>query len=112
MATTINALIKNGLKDIGVPVVPDYYDGTRTEYIVFNFMMRPYIFSDDFPYSLICEITVHYVCPPKKNAIATRENIIRAIYELDGTYPEETNASTEDEQHYIYEFEIAGDTIV
>ena len=109
---TVNQFIIQGLQDIGLPVKPDFYDGSRNEYIVFSYGIRPSFFADEKPYSLIYDITVHYVCPPKKNAIATREKIIKAIFELQGTYPEETNASTEDEQNYIYEFDIAGDTIV
>lgn len=112
---SINKTLIDALSTIGstsIPVFPDYYDGSAQEYIVFSYSRRPSFGADNYPYVLIYDINIDYVAPPKKNVLAIRDGIMASIFSLLGTYPDETNASTDTEQHYVYEFELDGDVIL
>lgn len=101
----INELLMNTLKDIA-PTYPDFSTAmSLKEYIVFEYSISPLLFADDGPEYNSYRTRVYYVCPSKANRIETRKRIIRALSEI-GTYPEETNASTNEYQEYVYDFEV------
>lgn len=107
----INKTLIDALKPICKNVYPDVYTGKETEYIVFLYDIRPDNFGDDIPFHLTYDVRVHYVAPLKKDVIANRIAIMRAINNIDyATYPEETNASDEEGQHFVYDFEMIGES--
>lgn len=107
----INKTLIDALKPICKNVYPDVYTGKETEYLVFTYDIRPDNFGDDFPFHLTYDIRVHYIAPLKKDVTATRIALIRAISNIDfATYPEETNATDEDGQHFVYDFEMMGES--
>lgn len=109
----INKSIIDALKPICPNVYPDVYTGDEKEYIVFTFDIQPDNFGDDRPFHITYDARVHYVCPLKKDAISTRIAIMEALFTMDNlivTYPSEVNASDDEGQHFVYDFEVLGDT--
>lgn len=108
----INEELIKALTPICPNVYPDVYTGTQTEYIVFLYDIRPVNFGDDYPFNVTYDVRVHYLAPLKKNVIETRLEIIKAIANIDfATYPEETNATDDEGQHFVYDFEMQGDSV-
>lgn len=108
----INKSIMDALKPICPNVYPDVYTGKETEYIVFTYDIRPMNHGDNRPFNITYDCRVHYLCPLKKDAIQTRIAIMEALFNMDDefvTYPSETNATDEEGQHFVYEFEVMGD---
>lgn len=106
----INKLLIDTLKPICKNVYPDIYTGKETEYIVFLYEIRPDNFGDNVPFHLTYDVRIHYLAPLKKDVINIRKSIIRAISEIDwATYPIETNATDDEGQHFVYDFEMIGE---
>lgn len=107
----LNQVLLNALRPICSNVYPDVYTGKETEYIVFTFDIRPDNFGDDFPFHLTYDVRVHYLAPLKKDVIRNRVNILVALSNIVGaTYPEEVNATDEEGQHYVYDFQVMGES--
>ena len=107
----INKDIMDALKPIVPNVYPDVYTGKETEYIVFLYDIQPANFGDDYPFHINYDVRVHYLAPLKKDVIDKRIAIIKALSELNfSTYPEETNATDDEGQHYVYDFVMMGET--
>ena len=108
----VNKALMDALKPICPNVYPDVYTGKETEYIVFTYDIRPENHGDDRPFSITYDVRVHYLCPLKMNAIDKRISIMEAIFNMDDefvTYPSETNATDEEGQHFVYDFEMLGE---
>lgn len=108
----INRDIINALKPICPNVYPDVYTGDNKEYIVFTYDIQPNNFGDDRPFHITYDVRVHYICPLKKDAIATRIAIMEALFNIENlfvTYPSEVNATDDDGQHFVYDFEAMGE---
>ncbi len=57
----VNELIKTALSPLGLPVIPDFYDGDADEYISFNYADDyPCNFSDNVPENDYAQLQVHY----------------------------------------------------
>lgn len=107
----INSTLINTLKSIVPNVYPDVYTGKETEYIVFIYDIRPDNYGDDIPFHLTYDVRVHYLAPLKKDVTQKRIAIIQAISNIDfATYPSEVNATDEDGQHFVYDFEMIGES--
>lgn len=105
----INNTIINALQHIA-PVYPDFYVAKENEYIVFTFNISPRLFGDNEAEYIVYSVRVDYVAPRKANVINKRVAIFKAIKEI-GTYPSETNATTDEVQHYVYDFEMVDTAI-
>ena len=91
-----------------VPIVePNMYEGNAVEYIIFSYRERGDCFGDNEPEEIILTVQVHYFLPNGENPRAKKRLIRQALFELGGTWPEITNASDKDGQHYVFEFEYA-----
>lgn len=92
-----------------VPVCePDFYDGLESIYCTFNLNEIPVAFGDNAPRHSRCLIQLHLFAPGHPKPVTTRQirwDLCRAILAAGFTYPEVTNASEKDEQHYVLEFE-------
>lgn len=84
-------------------------DAKLSRYFVFNYDVVPYTFgNDDAPFERYL-IQLHYFCPRGENTVRLRRQIKRSIaLTEDFTIPSETNASDQDGQHYVFEFEALG----
>lgn len=108
----INSRLMKALKTICPNVYPDVYTGSNVEYIVFTYDIRPENHGDDSPFNFTYECSVHYLAPLKDNVLEKRFGIMEAIFNMEDsfvTYPTEVNATDEDGQHFVYEFEVMGD---
>ncbi len=103
---TSNQKIKSAL-DFGIPCVPDVYTGEAKEYITFNYNSVPEDFGDDAPGHELHLIQVHYFCPLGHNSLARRKSIKQKLFSAGLTWPDETNASDKNGQHYVFECEDA-----
>lgn len=99
----------NQLREKLLPVVPivepNIYKGDALEYIDFAYSERGGCFGDDEPDENILSVQVHYYLPHGQNPKAKKRLIRQALFELGGTWPEITNASDEEGQHYVFEFD-------
>lgn len=106
----INELIINTLKGIA-PTYVDYAPDEVSEYIVFTYRLKGSQFADNNPSCCQYDVTLNYVSPAKKNVIAKRKAIIKALNEI-GTYPNEVNASTNEYQNYSYSTYVVSEAIL
>lgn len=103
---TVNDLIIAAM-DFGIPCEPGIYKGTEDEYITFNYNSMPDDFGDDTPSHEINLVQVHYVCPVKQDSVARRKEIKQKLFAAGFTWPDMTDATDADSQHYVFECEIA-----
>lgn len=109
---TLNQDIIAMMRGLGFPqadIVPSLYLGESSEYIVFNYDVRPISWGDDTAGDVDFFIQIHYICQWAKNTYSKRADIRRAIEETFGDYPSETDASDGTAQHYVFEFDIVED---
>lgn len=95
-----------------LPVVPicepGFYDGEATTYCTFNMNEIPTAHGDDAPKLIRYLIQLHFFAPGGRRPPTTRETrraLCRAVLAAGFTYPEVTNASEKEWQHYVLEFE-------
>lgn len=95
-----------------LPVVPicepDFYDGEAETYCTFNMEEIPTAFGDDAPHAVRYLIQLHLFAPGWPKPPSTRQlrkQLCRAVLDAGFTYPEVTNASEKEAQHYVLEFE-------
>ena len=92
-----------------VPICePDFYDGGAETYCTFNMTEIPTAFGDDAPRAVRYLIQLHLFAPGWPKPPTTRmlrKQLCRAVLEAGFTYPEVTNASEKEAQHYVLEFE-------
>ena len=102
---SFDSRLRNKLLPI-VPIVePNMYEGDALEYIIFAYRERGDCFGDNEPEEIILSVQVHYFLPNGENPRAKKRLIRQALFELGGTWPVITNASDNDGQHYVFEFE-------
>ena len=102
---SFDSRLRNKLLPI-VPIAePNMYEGDAVEYIIFYYRERGDCFGDNEPEEIILTVQVHYFLPNGENPRAKKRLIRQALFELGGTWPEITNASDKDGQHYVFEFE-------
>ena len=90
-----------------LPLFPNVYTGTELSYLVYNYYMIPEVFADSAAHAARYSIQLHLYLPHKTNPNATKLSIISACVNNGFTFPSMTNASDEDGQHYVFEFEYA-----
>lgn len=92
-----------------VPICePDLYDGEESTYCTFNMEEIPTAFGDDAPHAVRYLIQLHLFAPGWPKPPSTRQlrkQLCRAVLDAGFTYPEVTNASEKEAQHYVLEFE-------
>ena len=92
-----------------VPICePDLYDGEESTYCTFNMEEIPTAFGDDAPHAVRYLIQLHLFAPGWPKPPSTRQlrkQLCRAVLDAGFTYPEVTNASEKETQHYVLEFE-------
>ena len=92
-----------------VPICePDLYDGEESTYCTFNMEEIPTAFGDDAPHAVRYLIQLHLYAPGWPKPPSTRQlrkQLCRAVLDAGFTYPEVTNASEKEAQHYVLEFE-------
>ena len=92
-----------------VPVCePDFYEGDAEIYCTFNVNEMPTSFGDDAPRHMRCFVQLHLFAPgwPKPPSTRSlRRELCRAVLAAGFTYPEVTDASEKETQHYVLEFE-------
>lgn len=109
---SVNELLRSAVLPI-VPVCePNNYDGPDKEYCVFRFDDSPAVFSDGYPAAIISPVIMDWYLPKNQNPLKKKRQICKAICDAGFTYPYVTNASDENSQHYVFEFELgSGDDL-
>lgn len=101
------------------PIVPTcvpgvYVPGVGQEnavYCTFNYSENPDSFGDDAPEAMRYLCQLHFYAPQRSadgmsnNTLATRKALRRAIFAAGFTYPSAEDASDEEYQHYVLEFQ-------
>ena len=103
---TINERIIAAL-NYGDPVKPNIYTGTADRYFTFNYNTIPDDFADDAPGHERYFIQVHFVCPLNYDSVSRRAEIKTKLFAAGFTWPNVTDATDEDGQHWIFECEYA-----
>jgi hypothetical protein len=103
---TVDQLIVSTLQTpTGLEVEESAYTGTDSEYITFDYYTRPISHYDNAPENEIYHVSVHLVAPPRTPLATIRRQIKTLMFAAGFTWPEETNASSDAEKHYVYECE-------
>lgn len=102
----INRTIIKALAPMGLPVVSSERRTEEPRHIVFNYTSVPDNFGDDAPQHERYLIQIHLFCPSALNTMALRKQIKQLLFESGFTFPNMTDASDEDGQHWVFECEM------
>ena len=107
---TLEAMLREAVLPI-VPICePELYEGEAEEYCTFNATEIPEGFGDNGPRAIRYLFQLHWFLPRGKRPMKTKRELCRAVLEAGFTYPSVENASDQDSQHFVLEFEgIDGD---
>lgn len=106
MARTVNEIIVTALRSLNLPVVERLYEGTKKEYITFNYADdRAEDFGDDAPHTDVAYMQIHYICPWGIDYDETRRSIRQKLFDAGFSWPEMTDASDDSTRirHFVYE---------
>lgn len=108
-------VVREALLPFGLPVVPYLYEGTKKEYLVYNYANATGAdFGDDRPLRTVAAVQVHYYVPitkasgGKNDFIEMRDRIRKALFDAGMTWPE-VEVIREDEVnswHLVFEGEL------
>jgi hypothetical protein len=104
---SIESKIKTALNSLGYKIYPGNYNGADETYFVFNHNTLPDDFGDNAPRHERALIQVHLFCPHGFNSVKTRKDAKLALLGAGFTYPNMTDASDKDGQHWVFETETA-----
>ena len=104
---SIESRIRLALDALGYKVYPDTYDGSDKTYFIMNYNTIPDDFGCNQPQHERALIQVHLFCPHTFDSVKLRKDIKLALLGAGFTYPSMTNASDEDGQHWVFEFQVA-----
>lgn len=101
--------IRDGLKDVDIPVYPEPYEGTELEYITFNYSEYGRVWAEGRPDCIEYDLQVHWWFPRGKSPYPRKKKIREALYAAGMTWPSITNASDDEGQHLVFEGVMIGD---
>ena len=104
---TVESRIRTALASFEHKVYPDTYNGSDKTYFIMNYNTIPDDFGCNQPQHERALIQVHLFCPHGFNSVQLRKDIKLALLGAGFTYPSMTNASDEDGQHWVFEFQVA-----
>ena len=112
---SINARIIQAVTPVVSVCVPEPYDpasgDAAPEYCTFSYTEMPDSFGDDGPEVIRYLIRLNYYAPlhagngGSNNTMARRKALRQAIFSAGFTYPSVENATDDEYQHFVYEFE-------
>lgn len=102
---SIESIIKTALSPLSIPVKPDGYIGEATEYTTYNYDTSGGGYGDDKPMHEVYSVQVHYFCPLSFNSVAKRTQLKQLLFAADFSWPDMTDATDEDGQHWVFECE-------
>ena len=109
MADSVNKIITAALKPFGLPVAENLYEGTKKEYITYNYADDAVgDMGDDVPQAYVAYMQVHYFCPLDKSYADMKRRIRKALINAGFTPPEVVDASdlADRTRHLVFECDI------
>lgn len=104
---SIESRIIVALAPLDYKVYPNNYDGADEIYFVFNYNTFGDDYGDNRPQHEKALIQVHLFCPHEFNSVQLRKSAKLALLYAGFTYPNMTDASGKEGQHWVFECEIA-----
>ena len=99
---TIGTVLQTALESVFPAVVfPNVYAGDEEEYIVWNYSTIPEVHADGAPRAARYLVQVHYYLPHGKNPSASLVALDEALAAAGFTWPDLTNATDDEGQHYV-----------
>lgn len=86
-------------------IFPHVYTGTLLRYVVWNYSVLPAVWAEGQPHAARYLVQVHFYLPHKEDARAAILSISRALFDAGFTWPNLTDASDEEGQHWVMECE-------
>lgn len=103
---SIDAKINDAIKSVVSECKPNIYTGTAKEYCVYTYDEIPELFAESTANAKRYSINVNLYMPHGANPNAKKKAIATALKQAGFTYPEITNASDSDGQHYSFDCEV------
>lgn len=98
----------DGIEALGLHVEPNLDTSAGEEYVVLFYNSDGTLHGDDAPCLEFRDWEMVYVCPVASNRLSVREALRRLIYEIFDVWPPEDNASDQNGQRYVYDFQSYG----
>ena len=86
-------------------VFPIFYTGDALEYVVWNYSVIHVVWAEHAPHAARYLVQVHLYLPHGKNPQEPIQALSRAVYDAGFTWPDLTDASDEEGQHWVLECE-------
>lgn len=99
--------IKKAVEPTGLPCSVNTSTSSEATYLVMNVNVIPSFFADDDPSYVTNLCQLHLFCPVTQNTVQLRKEIKALINSNGFTYPVEEDASDDDKQHIVFEFQEA-----
>lgn len=104
---SIDEILQRAVESTGLPCSPNLYTGSAREYATWNYSELPEVFADGAPHAARYLIQVHYFLPTGKSPSSLKQDLRLALFYAGCTWPNITNASDNEGQHYVFECEYA-----
>lgn len=88
-------------------VFPIVYTGPLLRYVVWNYDVQPSVWAERAPHAARYLVQVHLYLPHKEDPRTQLLAIQRALFDARFTWPEITDASDAEGQHWVFECEYA-----
>lgn len=112
---TLGELICSTVTPVVPVCVPDLYETGAGEapadiYCTYNFFAAPDAVGDNTAFAARAAVMVHLYAPRQTSTTALRRKLWSALAAVEEfSLPTIENATDEDAQHYVYEFDAVGD---
>lgn len=104
---SINPIIIAALKPTGYEIVPDMRKVAGPVGFAFNYWTSGDAYGDDAPQQEIYHVQVHLFCPSSFDSVVLRKQTKALLFAADFTFPQMTDSSDKDGQHWVFECEYA-----
>ena len=88
-------------------VFPQMYTGSLTKYVVWNYNQIGQVYAEGAPQAARYLVQVHFYLPHKEDPRTGILSLSRALFDAGFTWPDVTDASDADGQHWVLECEYA-----
>ena len=104
----IDSKIRTALEPLGLPVCPHDYEGEELEYITFVYSELGALHANGAAQAIRYLVTLSWYLPNGNDPGQGKARIRQLLKAAGSTWPDIVNASDDEGQHYVFEFEMLG----
>lgn len=104
----IDATIRAALEPLGIPIEPNGYNGEELEYLSYTYSELGALFAESRAQAIRYLVDLSWYLPHGNDPGQGKARIRQLLKAAGATWPDIVNASDDEGQHYVFEFEMLG----